>query len=240
MPYTEGPKMDWTVNAAIYHRFLRWHSKCENILECELMVIPECQKCKKVIAWSGDSDVDWYVSCGLSNENLNLDTIWGKYQEFCKPQTNEVCTCFDLLTNIWQGNRSMDEWYNAVQAQVNLAKYTLETAKILHHDIVWFFLCDEDFVSKTINDSIVDLEKCPASKMKQLAKKMESSKATACHIKKVASDPQAAQINLMRHQHIEILPGKHKKKNLLLNQNNQVTNMLLKRIPKHQVTTRRA
>ena len=44
----------------------------------------------------------------------------------------------------------MDEWYNAIQAQVNLAKYPPETAKILHHDIFWFFMKDEDFVTKTI------------------------------------------------------------------------------------------
>ena len=34
MPYTEGPKMDWTFNDGLYHRFLKWHLKCENILEC--------------------------------------------------------------------------------------------------------------------------------------------------------------------------------------------------------------
>ena len=49
MPYIEGPKMDWTVNDALYHRFLKWKLKCENILECELTALPECQKCKKVI-----------------------------------------------------------------------------------------------------------------------------------------------------------------------------------------------
>ena len=54
---------------------------------------------------------------------------------------------------------------------------------------------------RPLNDSNVDLEKFPASKVRQLAKKMESSKATACHIKQVAGDPQAAPINLMRHQH---------------------------------------
>ena len=41
---------------------------------------------------------------------------------------------------------------------------------------------------------------------------MEGSKATACHIKQVAGDPQAAQINSMRHQHTEILSGKHQKR----------------------------
>ena len=53
---------------------------------------------------------------------------------------------------------------------------------------------------KTINDSSIDLEKFPASKVRQLAKKMEASKVIAHHIKQVASDPQVTQINLMRHQ----------------------------------------
>ena len=45
-----------------------------------------------------------------------------------------------------------------------------------------------------------------------LPKRMESSKATACHIKQVAGDPQAAQINFLRHQHTELPVGKDKKK----------------------------
>ena len=32
MPYIEGPKMDWTVNDNLYHKFLKWKLKCENIL----------------------------------------------------------------------------------------------------------------------------------------------------------------------------------------------------------------
>ena len=41
---------------------------------------------------------------------------------------------------------------------------------------------------------------------------MESSKAAARHIKQVASDPQAAQINLMRHQCTDLPASKHKKR----------------------------
>ena len=99
-----------------------------------------------------------------------------------------------------------------MQAQVYLAKYPPETAKILHQDIFGFFLHDEEFVSRSIYDSNVDLEKLPASKIRQPAKKMESSKPTAHHNKQVAGDPQTAQINLMRHQHTEISSGKHKKR----------------------------
>ena len=67
-------------------------------------------------------------------------------------------------------------------------------AKILHHDIFWFFMKDEDFVTKTFNEGNVDIQKFPASKVHQLAKKMESSKATAKHIRQVAGDLPAAQI----------------------------------------------
>ena len=212
MPYIEGPKMDWTVNDGLYHRFLKWCLKCENILEFELVTLPERQQCKKDIAWSGDFGMDQYVSWGLPTDQLTLEIIWGKFEDFCKLQSNEVCARFDLLTSFQQGNRSMDEWYNVVQAQVNLAKYPPETAKILQRDIFWFFLHDEEFVSKTISDGSVDLEKFPASKVRQLAKKLESSKATACHIKQVAGDLQAAQINLLRHQRTELPVGKYKKK----------------------------
>ena len=99
-----------------------------------------------------------------------------------------------------------------MQAQVNLAKYPPETVKMFQRDIFWFFLRDEDFVSKTISDGSVDLENFPASKVRQLAKRLESSKATACHIKQVAGDLQAAQINFLRHQHTELPAGKYKKK----------------------------
>ena len=86
MLYIEGPKMDWTVNDGLYHRFLKWHLKCENIQECELAMLPEKRQCKKVIAWSGDFGMDQYVSWSLSSEELTLDTIGEKHTEFCKPQ----------------------------------------------------------------------------------------------------------------------------------------------------------
>ena len=70
MPYIEGPKMDWTVNDGHYHSFVKWHLKCENILECKLAALPEHQKCRKVIAWSGDFGIDQYVSWSLPSEEL--------------------------------------------------------------------------------------------------------------------------------------------------------------------------
>ena len=74
-PYIEGPKMDWTVNNGLYHRFLKWYLKFENVLEFELAMLSERRKCKKVIVWRGDFGIDQSVSWSLSTEELMLDTI---------------------------------------------------------------------------------------------------------------------------------------------------------------------
>ena len=166
VPYIEGPKMDWTVNYGLYHRFRKWKLKCENILECELATLSESRQCKKLISWSGDDGMDLVVSWGLIDSDITLDILWNKFEEFCKLQSNEVRARFDLLTNFRQGDKSVDEWFNAVQAQINLCNYPSETASILQRDIFWFYLRDEEFVSKTLNEGCADLQQYPASKVR--------------------------------------------------------------------------
>ena len=55
------------------------------------------------------------------------------------------------------------------------------------------------------------MDKCPASKVRQLAKKLESSKFTAKYIKQASNEPQATQVHLLRHQCTELPPNKHQK-----------------------------
>ena len=82
--------------------------------------------------------MDLVVSWGLIDSDITLDTLWNKFEEFCKPQSNEVRAQFDLLTNFRQGDKSVDEWFNAVQSQINLCNYPSETASVLQQDIFGF------------------------------------------------------------------------------------------------------
>ena len=111
VPYIEGPKMDWTVNDGLYHQFWKWKLKCENILECELATLLESRQCKKLISWSGDDGINLVVSWGLTDSDITLEILWTKFEEFCKPQANEVRARFYLLTNFRQGDKSVDEWF---------------------------------------------------------------------------------------------------------------------------------
>ena len=76
MPYIEGPKMNWNVDDVLSNRFLKWKIKCENTLNCELAMLSESRKCKKLIAWSGDFSIDQYVPWDLLPEDLSLKVIW--------------------------------------------------------------------------------------------------------------------------------------------------------------------
>ena len=123
--------------------------------------------------------MDLVVSWGLTNSDLTLWILWTKFEDFCKPQSNEVRAWFELLTSFWQGDKSVGEWFNAVQKQINLCKYPPETASLLQRDIFWFYLKNKEFMSKTLNEGCADLDQYPASKVCQLAKKLETSKATS-------------------------------------------------------------
>ena len=102
-PDIEGPKMDWTVNDGLYHRFLKWKFSCGNIQECELVMLVERRKCQKVIAWSGDLGIHQYVSWNLTNEELTLDVTWGNLRNFVNPnlmRSELDLTCSQALDKV--------------------------------------------------------------------------------------------------------------------------------------------
>ena len=117
-------------------------------MDCQLAILQENAKCKQVVQWSGDAGLDMYISWNLPKGEIILQTIWSKFEDFCKPQSNAVCARFDLLTTFQQGNRSIDKWYNTVLAHIPLCEYPKETATIITSDIFWFFMTDNEFIAK--------------------------------------------------------------------------------------------
>ena len=88
-------------------------------MDFELTTLSETRQCKKLIPLLSDDGMDLE---GLANVELTLDTLWTKFEDFYKPQSNEVRARFDLLIRLRQGGKSVDEWLNAVQKQINLCK----------------------------------------------------------------------------------------------------------------------
>ena len=49
--------MDWMVNDALYHRFLKWKLKCKNILECELLPFLNVRSVRRLLC--GPATLEW-------------------------------------------------------------------------------------------------------------------------------------------------------------------------------------
>ena len=57
-----------------------------------------------------------------------------------------------------------------IQVHIPFIEYPPETAAILTRDIFWFFMTDNEFIAKTINDGNTDLVQYLAAKVWQVAK----------------------------------------------------------------------
>ena len=53
-----------------------------------------------------------YKVWSLEYNEISTETLWVKWDEFCKPQANELRTTYDLLKSFSQPGSSVDEWYN--------------------------------------------------------------------------------------------------------------------------------
>ena len=131
-----------------------------------------------LLCWSREKGLELYQSWGIDNDDLTLKTIWNKYEEHSKPQTNELHVQYDLLKQLKQGNKSCDEYYALLQNQIALCQYPLETCNILERDVFLFSIMDQQFMLKCITEetNLTTADIC------QWLKKLESSRVTTKHI----------------------------------------------------------
>ena len=164
MPYIEVPNMEWTVNGGLYHRFLKWHLKCENILGCEL-----CNVTREKAMQEGNCMEGWFWHGPVCFQELvqwkanawyNLGEVWRVLQA-----SNKMKWGLGLIFSQTSGKET-SQWMSGIMLSRPRLLWlsTPKMAKILHGDIFWFFLKGEEFVSKAINDSSIDLDKFPASR----------------------------------------------------------------------------
>ena len=164
----KGPRWiePWMIACTI--DFSNWSWKVRIFLIVILWCYLKEKKCKKVIVWRF-----WYGSiCVMVLAQWRFKL--GRYMvQGWKLEPDLTC---------WQALDKETDLLMSGTMQFKLKCLLPRTHQKLQVpctvNIFWFLLKDEEFVSKTINDSNFDLEKFPASEVRQLAKKMESLKST--------------------------------------------------------------
>ena len=133
-PYIDGPTMDWTVNDGLYSRFQTWKLACGLILNSELSEMPEPRKVNTFLRWSGDFGIQKLKSWQKEPNDLDLKFIWDEFEQYCKPQSNELQARYDALKTLKQGSTPCDNWYTKLQSQLHLCNYTIKTEAVLLQD----------------------------------------------------------------------------------------------------------
>ena len=104
---------------------------------------------------SGLSGTYLYQSWRIVDKDLTLQNIWDKFEEHCKPQTNELRAHYNLLKKLTQATLSCDQFIAAIQNQLSLCQYPTETCSILERNIfsVWIltrYSCQKSLIVKTL------------------------------------------------------------------------------------------
>ena len=70
-------------------------------------MLPGSKKYKKAVAWSCDFGMDQYVLRCLPADELNLDTIWSKYEDLASLKQMK---CEQDLTYLQAFAKAVDQW----------------------------------------------------------------------------------------------------------------------------------
>ena len=105
--FIQGPVMDWSVDDSLYSRFKTWKLKTENIQEVGLPSLPDARKCRTLLGWSWNQGLDMYQAWCLDPIQISTETLWTAWEEFCKPQANEMRGRYDLLKSFSQAGSRM-------------------------------------------------------------------------------------------------------------------------------------
>ena len=97
--------------------------------------------------------------------------------------------------------------YDQVQKHLALCVYSQETTNILSRDIFSFALQDQEFLAKCLSEASINWT---AIRIRQMAKKLEISRATSNHMGNQAASQPGGQISQFRHQRVNL--PQHKKK----------------------------
>ena len=101
--------MDWTVVDTMYARFPTLKLKCEHVLEAE---ISSLQDARFLLDGQVNQGSEVYQAWCLEPSEVSKVILWEKWEDFYKPQGNELRARYDLFKSFIKAGSCVDEWYN--------------------------------------------------------------------------------------------------------------------------------
>ena len=132
------PVMDWTEDAKLYKRYIKWKEEVELGLESSLSNRSNSVKSNYVLKWEGKPARDYLKSLPESEfkyEGASTEAILTALEEKTKPKSNEIAT-FTKLHSLKQGDMPLSEFIMEARRLVELCNYPNNKDRLIRDTIV--------------------------------------------------------------------------------------------------------
>ena len=110
-----GPKLDWTEDNRLFHRFNYQKRKCKSLIHGPLYEVPEEQQCHFLIYWSGNTGADlvekWTMGGRLTKDlKKKLKSYWTLFEQHIAPRSNGLIAVVELK-HLFQRSITLEEFH---------------------------------------------------------------------------------------------------------------------------------
>ena len=132
------PVMDWTEDAELHKRYIKWKEKVELELGSSLSNRSNSVKSNYVPRWEGKPARDYLKSLPESEfkyEGASAEAILTALEEKTKPKSNEIAA-FTKLRSLIQGDMPLSEFIREARRLAELCNYPNDLDRLIRDTIV--------------------------------------------------------------------------------------------------------
>lgn len=129
---TVAPSMDWD-SRDLSNSFKKFKDHTRFMFNGPLATKTEEVKCNYLMLWIGEKGRQIYATWKLSEEeSTQLNTLYTKFEEYCKPKSNIIYNRYLLRTRVQNENETLEQFVTDLKTLLNDCQYQEE----LHDEIV--------------------------------------------------------------------------------------------------------
>ena len=132
------PVMDWTEDAELHKRYVKWRKEVELELGSSLSGKSNTVKSNYVLRWAGKPARDYLKSLPESEfkyEGASAEAILQALEEKTKPKSNEIAA-FTKLRSLKQGDMPLSEFICEARRLAELCNYPNDQDRLIRDTIV--------------------------------------------------------------------------------------------------------
>ena len=150
--------MDWTEDAELHKRYVKWKEEVELELGSSLSGKSNTVKSNYVLRWAGKPARDYLLESEFKYEGARAEAILQALEEKTKPKSNEIAT-FTKLHSLKHGDMPLSEFIHEARRLAELCNYSNNQDRLIR-DMIESRIQSLRAYQKCIDSKDLSLQDC--------------------------------------------------------------------------------